>query len=246
MKELGSIETMQDEVRDYLENVYKSQFIDMQYNRAVENGWIKVHLAPPTDFHLVVELGNANLWFEENDSVYRKVFVLEYSDFQCPFCKRVQETLNKLRERYASDVQFGYRHFPLPFHKEAKSLAEAAECARDQGKFWELQSVFYDKNSMASDLNRVPDLAKQVGVKRINEFKQCWMSGKYKSKVEKDINDGRSIGIQGTPTFILGIYDKKANTVTGEMFSGAVSEERFSTSIDKFLSLVNSEAKLNR
>ncbi|NIP99362.1 MAG: thioredoxin domain-containing protein, partial [Nitrospinaceae bacterium] len=73
----------------------------------------------------------------------RKVFVLEYSDFQCPFCRRVQPTLKKLRKRYASKVQFGYRHFPLPFHKQAVRLAEAVECARDQGRFWEFQDILY-------------------------------------------------------------------------------------------------------
>jgi len=241
--ESGDFETIKDDIRKYLLNVSRMKFIEQQYQTAVDKGWIQAFLSPPTDFHLSAQVGEGDFFFDENDGANRRIFLLEFSDFQCPFCQRVQSTLADLRKRYGRDVQFGYRHFPLPFHKEAVSLAEATECARDQGKFWELQALFYDRTSQASDLNRVIGLAKTVGIKRINEFKQCWMSGKYKTRVENDIRDGRAIGIQGTPTFILGLYDKDQRIVTGEMFSGAVPEERFSSSIEKFLNLIRSEDK---
>ncbi|PIQ99557.1 MAG: hypothetical protein COV66_10385 [Nitrospinae bacterium CG11_big_fil_rev_8_21_14_0_20_45_15] len=241
--ESGDFETIKDDIRKYLINVSRLNFIEQQYQTAVDKGWVTAFLSPPTDFHLSAEVGDGDFFFNENDGADRKIFLLEFSDFQCPFCQRVQSTLADLRKRYGHEVQFGYRHFPLPFHKEAVSLAEASECARDQGKFWELQALFYDRTSQASDLNRVIGLAKTVGIKRINEFKQCWMSGKYKARVENDIRDGRAIGIQGTPTFILGLYDKDQKIVTGEMFSGAVPEERFSMSIEKFLKQIRSEDK---
>jgi protein-disulfide isomerase len=242
--ESGDFETIKDDIRKYLLNVSRMNFIEQQYQTAVDKGWVNAFLTPPTDFHLSAQVGDGDFFFNENDGADRKIFLLEFSDFQCPFCQRVQSTLADLRKRYGRDVQFGYRHFPLPFHKEAVSLAEASECARDQGKFWELQALFYDRTSQASDLNRVMGLAKTVGIKRINEFKQCWMSGKYKSRVENDIRDGRAIGIQGTPTFILGLYDKDQRIVTGEMFSGAVPEERFSASIEKFLKQIRNEDKV--
>ena len=70
-------------------------FVEQQFQRAVKQGWAKVYLTPPNDFRLVAGIGTAMLWSDENKSA--RVFVLEYSDFQCPFCKRVQKTLQKVR-----------------------------------------------------------------------------------------------------------------------------------------------------
>jgi protein-disulfide isomerase len=188
------------------------------------------------------------LWAGEDAKISRKVFLLEYSDFQCPFCKRVQSTLKKLRKNYSEKVQFGYRHFPLPFHKEATFLAEAVECARDQNKFWEMQSVLYDIDDETFVLSEVElvKLAKKAGVKNLKDFQTCAQKRKYKSRVTEDIRAGARLGIQGTPTFILGIYDLENGTVSGEMFSGAVSNEKFVEVIEKYLSLSRAEAKLVR
>lgn len=125
-------------------------------------------------------------------------------------------------------------------------MAEAAECARDQGKFWELQSKFYNVFDGSAPITpkQVVQVAKQAGVKDMGEFKTCWENRKYKEKVANDIRDGVRLGIQGTPTFILGTYDPEADTVTGEMFSGAVPEAKFVRAIEKYLSLSRSEAKL--
>jgi len=245
VKELGTLEQMQTEVRDYLENAFKASYIDQQYHTAVDKGWATVYLTPPNDFHLVASPNTAILWFNDDKNHNRRVFVLEFSDFQCPFCKRVQSTLSLLRRRYPEEVQFGYRHFPLPFHKEAKAMAEAAECARDQGRFWEIQSLFY-RDPAASDLGRIMELAKQAGIKDLKQFQRCWENGKYQDRVANDIREGVQVGITGTPTFILGLLDPEKNTITGEMFSGAVSEDRFVRTIEKYLAIVRTEAKLNR
>ena len=138
VREMGSLKKMQGQIRSYLERVVESADADKKYQAALASGWAKVLLAVPNDFKVVAPVGTAALWFTDDASNSRKVFVLEFSDFQCPFCKRVQSTLDKLRKRYGRDVQFGYRHFPLPFHKEAQTLAEATECAREQGRFWQL------------------------------------------------------------------------------------------------------------
>ena len=245
IKELGSLQKVSAEIRDYLEKSFRQVHIEQQYQNAVRQGWVKVYLTPPNDFHLVAGVGTAMLWAEEKPLSNRRVFVLEYSDFQCPFCKRVQNTLRKLRKSYANEVQFGYRHFPLPFHKEAKVLAQAVECARDQNKFWQLQSWFYENLTHAISEAQVLEAAETAGVKDIDEFKSCWKKGKYEKRVEKDIRDGAEMGIQGTPTFVLGSYDHESETVSGEMFSGAVSEDKFVKAIEKYLALTGTEAKLN-
>ena len=87
--------------------------------------------------------------------------------------------------------------------------------------------------------------ARISGVKDIDEFKLCLKRGKYSQRVEKDIRDGVEIGIQGTPTFVVGSFDQDSRMVSGEMFSGAVSEEKFVKTIEKYLALAGTEAKLN-
>jgi len=243
IKELGNLQQVRGEIEEYLKNSYHNIHIEQQFGYAVKQGWTKVFLTAPNDFHLVASLETAMLWSDENKTA--RVFVLEYSDFQCPFCKRVQKTLKKIRAKYPHAVQFGYRHFPLPFHEEAKSLAQAVECARDQNRFWQLQSWLYENLTQSASESQILEAARISGVKDMDEFKSCWKKGKYKKRVEKDIRDGVEMGIQGTPTFVLGSYDQESGTVSGEMFSGAVSEDKFVKSIEKYLALTGTEAKLN-
>ena len=239
VKEMGKLDQMKGEIRQYLEKSFKDSFYESRYQMAIEKGWVVNHIKAPNDFHLVAKTGQAVLFFEDKAENQKKVFVLEYSDFQCPFCKRVQATLGKLRHTYADKVQFGYRHFPLPFHKEAKDLAEAVECARDQGKFWELQADFYAATATIHRKETTKH-AERIGVKNMRDFQACMDKEKYRNKVEQDVQDGAKLGVQGTPTFILGIYDMKAATVTGEMFSGAMPEDEFVRRVEKYISLSES------
>ena len=117
--------------------------------------------------------------------------------------------------------------------------------SRDQGRFWQLQSWFYENLTHAINDAQVLEAAQIAGVKNIDEFKSCVKKGKYEKRVEKDIRDGAEMGIQGTPTFVLGSYDHESRTVSGEMFSGAVSEDKFVKTIEKYLALTGTEAKLN-
>ena len=196
IKELGGLQKVRAEIEDYLRNSYRNLFIEQQFQRAVKQGWAKVYLTPPNDFHLVAEIGSAMLWSGENKTA--RVFVLEYSDCQCPFCKRVQKTLQKVRNKYPHSVQFGYRHFPLPFHEEAKGYAQAVECARDQDRFWQLQAWFYENLTHAINDAQVLEAAQLSGVKNIDEFQSCLKKGKYKKRVEKDIRDGVEIDRKST------------------------------------------------
>lgn len=236
IREMGSPEKMKDEIRQYLDRLNKEAIMESKYQAAVEKGWVVDYLKSPNDFMLVAKTGPAALFFEEKADSSRKVFLLEYSDFQCPFCKRVQPTLAKLRHDYGDKVQFGYRHFPLPFHKEAKDLAEAVECAKDQGKFWELLSHWYDLTGTVKRRD-ISKNAEKAGVKDVKAFQSCMDKNKYRDKVEKDIADGAKMGIEGTPSFIVGLYNAKTATVTGEMFSGAAPEEEFVRKINKYIAL---------
>ena len=243
IKEMGTLEKMRREITEYLEKFFRNTYIEDRYQLAIKKGWAKVYLKPPLEFKLKAQLGTAKLWFDEDDDLTRKVFLLEYSDFQCPFCRRVQGTLNKLREQYSKEVQFGYRHFPLDFHKEARFMAESVECAREQGKFWELQKLLYVDSDSVSRA-KLHQYAKKAGVKNARRFQTCLKERKYKERVLNDLKEGMKLGIRGTPTFILGTYDKDTRVVHGELMSGAVSEENFKEVIEKYLSISRAEASL--
>ena len=243
IKEMGTLEKMRNEITEYLEKVFHNNYINDRYEFAIKKGWAKVYLQPPPEFKLKARVGTAKLWFDEDDGLTRKIFLLEYSDFQCPFCKRVQSTLDNLREQYPTEVQFGYRHFPLNFHKEAKYMAESVECAREQGNFWELQKLLYADNN-AVPRARLHQYAKKAGVKDITRFQVCLKERKYKERVLNDLQEGTKLGIRGTPAFILGIYDAETRVVHGELLSGAVSEKKFKEAIEKYLSISRAEASL--
>jgi protein-disulfide isomerase len=237
IKELGSLEQLQSQIRNYLEKMRRQGYmrnLEARYQTAVEKGWVVDYFKPPNDFRLKADVGSAVLWFNEKDTPDRKVFVMEYSDFLCPFCKKVQGTLSDLRKKYSGTVQFGYRHFPL--HQEARGLSEAVECARDQGRFWQFQNlVFLDARRLQQSKLEIIRSARRAGVRDISSFEKCLDSGKYQKRVENDFKEGISLGIQGTPTFIIGTYNYSTATINGEMFSGAVAPSKFINLIEKYL-----------
>jgi len=245
IKEMGTLKKMRSEIIVYLEKVFHNTYVNDRYQLAIKKGWAKIYLQPPLEFKLKAQVSTAKLWFDEGDNLDRKVFLLEYSDFQCPFCRRVQGTLDKLRKKYAKEVQFAYRHFPLDFHKEARYMAESVECARDQGKFWELQKILYASTDSISrgDLYKY---AKRAGVSNMRQFQTCLKERKYKDRVLNDLKEGMKLGIRGTPTFIFGTYDADTRTVHGELMSGAVSEEKFKEVFEKYLSVSRAEALLGK
>ena len=237
IKELGSLEQLQGQIRNYLEKMRRQGYmknLDTRYQVAVEKGWVIDYFEPPNDFRLKANIGSAVLWFDEKNSQIRKVFVMEYSDFLCPFCKKVQGTLKDLRKQYGGTVQFGYRHFPL--HEEARGLSEAVECARDQGRFWQFQNlIFLDARRLQQSKREIIRNARRAGVRDIPSFEKCLDSGKYQKRVQNDFEEGISLGIQGTPTFIIGTYNHSTATINGEMFSGAVDPSKFINLIEKYL-----------
>ncbi|MBT6253645.1 thioredoxin domain-containing protein [Candidatus Uhrbacteria bacterium] len=153
-----------------------------------------------------------------------KVVLVEYSDFECPFCGRHHPTMEALAEKYGDDVAWVYRHFPLTnIHPNAIPAAEASECAGDQGKFWEMadQLVVNQQNLNRATYER---LAGDIGL-NAGDFTECLDSGKYKSLVSQQQAGGAAAGVTGTP----------ATFVNGSLVSGAVPLAQFETIIDGLL-----------
>jgi protein-disulfide isomerase len=237
IKELGDMEQLQGQIRNYLEKMRGQNYLEnleARYQRAIENGWVVDYFKPPNDFRLNASVGSAVLWFNGNEAQGRKVFVMEYSDFLCPFCKKVQGTLKDLRRKYPDTVQFGYRHFPL--HQEARGLSEAVECARDQGRFWQFQNlIFINARRLQHSRLELIRNARLAGVRDIPSFERCLDTGKYQERIDNDLEEGIALGIQGTPTFIIGTYNHSTAKISGEMFSGAVAPSKFINLIEKYL-----------
>jgi len=160
------------------------------------------------------------------------VTILEYSDFQCPFCGRVNPTLDQLLEEYDGKVNLVFRHFPLSFHPFAQKAAEASECAADQGgndSFWKYHDALFVNQASFSDSLFVT-LAADMGLDETS-FKDCLDTGKYAGLVEDHMTGASPSGVRGTPaSFIINNATKEF-----EMISGAVPIENFKSAIDPLL-----------
>jgi predicted DsbA family dithiol-disulfide isomerase len=148
------------------------------------------------------------------------VTVIEFSDFQCPYCQRVRPTMSRIRELYSDRVRFAFRHYPLDFHPQAQKAGEAAACAGEQGKFWEMHDRLWDNPSKLG----VEDLkvhAQTLGLAG-PEFASCLDSGRFADAVEADLRAGQEFGVSGTPAFF----------VNGRPLVGALPFETFQQVIE--------------
>ncbi len=154
-----------------------------------------------------------------------KVVIIEFGDFQCPYCKKfATETLPKLIENYGDKILFVYRDFPLEFHQLAFNASIAADCAREQGRFWEYHDILFERQSeWASNASKFLDYAKELNL-NVSKFKACLESGKYADEVEKDFLDGLHAGVEGTPTFFIN-GRKVVGALPYETFAEIIEEE---------------------
>ncbi|KPJ85022.1 hypothetical protein AMJ57_04795, partial [Parcubacteria bacterium SG8_24] len=143
------------------------------------------------------------------------VTLIEYSDFECPFCSRFHPTMKQIMDEFEGQVRWVYRHYPLGFHAEARPAALASECAGEQGKFWEYADELYENQSSLGE-DYYEELAAELGL-NMSQFRSCLSSEKYGSKVSGDLSGGTAAGVQGTPgTIILGA-DGSAQLVPGAL-----------------------------
>jgi protein-disulfide isomerase len=129
------------------------------------------------------------------------VTIVEFSDFQCPYCSRLQPTLRDVLKAYPKEVKLVYKHFPLSFHKQAKNASKAAEAAREQGKFWEMHDVIYENFNKLTDKS-FDEFAIKLGLD-MEKFKADYASTKYDKMIQDDINLARKAGVTGTPSLFM-------------------------------------------
>jgi len=164
-----------------------------------------------------------------------RLSLVEYSDFECPFCQRFHPTMQDLMKTYGDKIRWVYRHFPLSFHANAQKEAEASECIAELGgndAFWKYVDAIFERttaNGTGFALEKLGPLAAELGINQA-EFQTCLDSSKYEQLVKDQIADGTKGGVSGTPsTFII---DPKGET---QILVGAQPIEAFRTEIDKAL-----------
>ncbi len=148
------------------------------------------------------------------------VTIVEFTDFQCPFCKATEATLKDLRTKYGDKIRLVHMDFPLPFHQHAMDAANAARCANDQGKFWEFRdSVFANQGKLApADLK---ETAKTLGLDT-TKFDACFDKATYDAQIKADQAAGEKAGVDGTPAFFI----------DGRPLTGAQPASKFEELID--------------
>lgn len=174
---------------------------------------VEILLEPP---RVAVDAEDSPRW----GNAEAPVEIVEFSDFQCPYCTRAAATLEEVKKHYGDKVTIVYRHFPLPMHDRADEGAAASECANEQGKFWEYHDqLFANQRAMTDeDLRKY---AANVGLD-VQAFEECYTSGRHDATVQDDVEDGRKVGMSGTPGFY----------VNGVMLSGAQPFDAFKKVID--------------
>ena len=162
------------------------------------------------------------------------VTIVEFTDYQCPYCRRFQaETWPLLARHYvdAGKVRFIVRDFPLEFHSGARPAAEAAHCAGEQGRFWPMHERLL-ATDMKLDDAALERAARSLGLD-MGQIRSCLAAGMYSRAIERNAAEARSLGVRGTPTFIIG--RAAGGRLGGELIAGAVPYEDFATLIEQLL-----------
>lgn len=208
-------------IRSFLEVELKRKAIDNWMGEKTKNTVVEVYLQRPQRPWFDVNVGDSPTLGSKD----AKITIVEYSDFQCPYCGRATETVKQLMEKYGKKVRLVFKHFPMPFHNEAQLAAEASLCAKEQkvDYFWKMHDeLFKDQTKLGkSDLKAT---AKKLGLDT-GKFDSCLDARKYQAAVKQEMKEAEEIGVKATPTFF----------VNGRLINGAQPIEAFSEVIDQEL-----------
>jgi protein-disulfide isomerase len=211
---------IKERITSYLQNVKRQDAIQAYVAKLTKSSPVEIYFEKPK-MSVAVEAGNGPVWGKAD----APVTIVEFSDFQCPFCSRGAETVNEIKKKYAGKVKIVFRHFPLPMHKDARPAGEASLCVNDQGvdKFWKFHDLAF-KNQDKLDPVNLEKYAKDSGAD-VAKYKECLTAKKFGDAVQKDMDYGEKVGVKSTPTFFI----------NGEIIAGAVPIENFSEVIDEAL-----------
>ena len=210
-----------DQVRQGIHNLLARErrqvAFDVFLDRLKANHPVRIELEPP---RLEINVSDDEPAVGPRSA---SVQIVEYSDFECPFCARASSTVRQIRETYGDRVLLVYRDFPLPNHSQAFRAAEAAQCAYEQGRFWEYHDKLFANFGRLSP-EELKQHAADLGLDG-QEFATCLDSGRKRQSVQQDLDEGEQYGVRATPTFFI----------NGRPVSGAQPFEAFKQVIDEEL-----------
>lgn len=212
---------IRERIKQFLEVDLKKSAVDKWIAEKTKKTPVEVYIPKPQRPVFDVSIKDAPIKGSES----AKVTIVEYSDFQCPFCSKAAKTISEIEKKYGSKVRIAFKNYPLPFHSNARIAAEAALCAKAQDPklFWKMHdAMFEDQNKL--DKESLIATAKKIGAKEA-DFKTCLDTTPHKAIVDNDMAEGQKLGIKSTPTFF----------VNGKLVSGAQPVEVFSEIIDEEL-----------
>ncbi len=214
-------EQMNERIVNYLTMEKKKVAVEAWMGKQTAKSPVEVYIQKPT--RPVFEVPSENAPFIGKADA--KVTVVEFSDFQCPYCAKGAEVVTALKKKYGDKIKVVFKNFPLPFHNHARTAAMASLCANAQdGKhFWKLHDhMFANQTKLSADDLKAQ--AKTMGLKS-DEFNECLDKEKFAARVDQDVAEGQAVGVKSTPTFF----------VNGMLINGAQPLEVFSELIDEQL-----------
>lgn len=193
---LKDIESSQQILLTKVETIEESQ---KEIMKLLKSGVQPKQAKPGIDYNKVNNIPVANSPVRGN--VNAPITVVEFSDFECPYCSKLQPTLKQVLEAYPDKVRLVYKEFPLSFHKQAKNASKAALSAGEQGKYWEMHDlIFKDYNKLNEE--KFKGYAVKLGLD-MERFMKDYQSNKYDAQIQRDINLGTSVGVRGTPSLFM-------------------------------------------
>lgn len=210
-------EQVEPQIRQYLKRQKSQKLFTEFLESLVEKFGVSYHLEP-LRFEVAAD------GFPAKGPADAPVTIVEFSDFECPYCARVGPTMNQVMERYGDRVRLVFRHYPLvSIHKLAQDAAEASLCAADQDKFWEMHdALFANQQGLAPE--KLKETAQTLGLE-MEAFSECLDSNRKAPLVLADVRDALKAGVSGTPAFFI----------NGRPLTGAVAFEKLAEVIDEEL-----------
>lgn len=217
MESTDSYEAVRDKVLDHIRELRRDKARAAFVKELRSSARVQVLLEPPL---ADVNLKDAYAQGPQNPPVT----LVEFADYECPYCQKITPELQKLEKEYAGRLAIVYKDFPLPMHHTAEKAAEAARCAGEQGKFWEYHDVlFYSRQLQVSELK---EHARVLHLDA-DRFSKCLDDGSEADNVKKDLEEAHRLGLTGTPSFFA----------NGHFFSGAADYQVLKEMVEMQLAL---------
>jgi protein-disulfide isomerase len=198
------LESAKPKIASYLMNAAQQTAMRNEFGRLLKEAKVEIDIPPPDGALARFDLGGRPIQGKQG----AKVTIVEFSDFECPYCDRARGEIGKVVAAFPNDVAFYFLHFPLDMHQNARPAAIAAQCANLQGKFWELHDRLFEMQSSLSP-ETIAKLGPEIGLDK-GRFDQCLMDPEVAKFVDADSAQGEDAGVEGTPSFFInGVHYSK-------------------------------------